>query len=124
MLGGESSGHILNLNLATTGDGIISALMVLNVMMETGRSLKSLADEMPVYPQVMINVNHPKPKALGAEPELCRAAEAVDQHLGDQGRVLIRPSGTEPKLRIMVEAVEQDLAKRHAEELSNIAREL
>lgn len=124
ILGGESSGHILNLNLATTGDGIISALMVLNVMMESGRSLKGLADEMPVYPQVMININHPEPKKLGRNNDLCRAADAVDKALGDQGRVLIRPSGTEPKLRIMVEAVEQDLAQQHAEDLSNLASEL
>jgi len=124
ILGGESSGHILNLNLATTGDGIISALMVLNVMMESGQSLKELADEMPIYPQVMININHPEPKKLGANTELCDAAEKVDQSLGDQGRVLIRASGTEPKLRIMVEAVEQDMAQQHAEHLSNLASDL
>ncbi|MCW8870134.1 MAG: phosphoglucosamine mutase, partial [Proteobacteria bacterium] len=124
ILGGESSGHILNLNLATTGDGIISALMVLNVMMESGQSLKELADEMPVYPQVMININHPEPKKLGANTELCNAADKVDRSLGDQGRVLIRASGTEPKLRIMVEAVEQEMAQQHAEQLSNLASDL
>lgn len=124
ILGGESSGHILNLNLASTGDGIISALMVLTVMMERGQSLKELADDMPLYPQVMINVNHPEPKKLGANTQLCAAADKVDQDLGDQGRVLIRPSGTEPKLRIMVEAVEQSVAQHHAEHLSNLASEL
>ncbi len=124
ILGGESSGHILNLDLATTGDGIISALMVLNVMMESGRSLKELADEMPVFPQVMINIQHPEPKKLAADDALNQAADEVDKSLGDQGRVLIRPSGTEPKLRIMVEAVEQDVAQQHAENLSKIAREL
>ena len=124
ILGGESSGHILNLNLASTGDGIISALMVLTVMMERGQSLKELADDMPLYPQVMINVNHPEPKKLGANTQLCAAADKVDQDLGDQGRVLIRPSGTEPKLRIMVEAVEQSVAQHHAEQLSNLASEL
>lgn len=124
ILGGESSGHILNLNLASTGDGIISALMVLTVMMERGQSLKELADDMPLYPQVMINVNHPEPKKLGANAQLCEAADKVDRDLGDQGRVLIRPSGTEPKLRIMVEAVEQSVAQHHAEHLSNLASEL
>ncbi|GAA4815340.1 phosphoglucosamine mutase [Marinicella pacifica] len=124
ILGGESSGHILNLDLATTGDGIISALMVLNVMMESGQSLKELADEMPVFPQVMINIQHPEPKELAADDALNQAADEVDKSLGDQGRVLIRPSGTEPKLRIMVEAVEQDVAQQHAENLSKIAREL
>lgn len=124
ILGGESSGHILNLDLATTGDGIISALMVLNVMMESGQSLKELADEMPVFPQVMINIQHPEPKKLAADDALNQAADEVDKSLGDQGRVLIRPSGTEPKLRIMVEAVEQDVAQHHAENLSKIARDL
>jgi phosphoglucosamine mutase len=124
ILGGESSGHILNLDLATTGDGIISALMVLNVMMESGKSLKVLADEMPVFPQVMINIQHPEPKKLAADDALNQAADEVDKSLGDQGRVLIRPSGTEPKLRIMVEAVEQDVAQQHAENLSKIARDL
>lgn len=124
ILGGESSGHILNLDLATTGDGIISALMVLNVMMESGQSLKELADEMPVFPQVMINIQHPEPKKLAADDGLNQAADEVDKSLGDQGRVLIRPSGTEPKLRIMVEAVEQDVAQQHAENLSKIARDL
>ncbi|KAA3644406.1 MAG: phosphoglucosamine mutase [Proteobacteria bacterium] len=124
ILGGESSGHILNLNLASTGDGIISALMVLNVMMESGHSLKDLADDMPIYPQVMININHPMPKELAADDQLNQAAAAVDKSLGDQGRVLIRPSGTEPKLRIMVEAVEMELAQQHAEDLSDIARKL
>ena len=99
-------------------------MMVMNVMMESGRSLKELADEMPVFPQVMINIQHPEPKELAADDALNQAADEVDKSLGDQGRVLIRPSGTEPKLRIMVEAVEQDVAQQHAENLSKIAREL
>jgi len=117
ILGGESSGHILNLNLAGTGDGIISALMVLEVIMETGKSLKDLAAEMPLYPQVMINVPAEHPKKLAKNPDLMAAAKTVDESLGDDGRVLIRPSGTEPKLRVMVEAKDGDLAKQYAEQL-------
>lgn len=117
ILGGESSGHILNLNLAGTGDGIISALMVLEVIMETGKSLKDLAAEMPLYPQVMINVPAEHPKKLAKNPDLMAAAKTVDETLGDDGRVLIRPSGTEPKLRVMVEAKDGDLAKQYAEQL-------
>ena len=117
ILGGESSGHILNLNLAGTGDGIISALMVLEVIMETGKSLKDLAAEMPLYPQVMINVPAEHPKKLAKNPDLMAAAKKVDEKLGDEGRVLIRPSGTEPKLRVMVEAKDGDLAKQYAEQL-------
>ena len=124
ILGGESSGHILNLNLAGTGDGIISALMVLEVIMETGKSLKDLAAEMPLYPQVMINVPAEHPKKLAKNPDLMAAAKTVDESLGDDGRVLIRPSGTEPKLRVMVEAKDGDLAKQYAEQLVNQVKSL
>ena len=124
ILGGESSGHILNLNLAGTGDGIISALMVLEVIMETGKSLKDLAAEMPLYPQVMINVPAEHPKKLAKNPDLMAAAKKVDEKLGDEGRVLIRPSGTEPKLRVMVEAKDGDLAKQYAEQLAKQVKSL
>lgn len=124
ILGGESSGHILNLTMATTGDGIISALMVLNVMIATGKSLKELAEQMQLYPQVMINVAHNDPKQLSKNNQLLEAAEQVTKTLGDAGRVLIRPSGTEPKLRVMVEAIDQQQAQHHAESLSAIASQL
>jgi len=117
ILGGESSGHILNLSLADTGDGIVSALMVLEVMMESGKSLKDLAAEMDMYPQVMINVPHDQPKQLAQDPALIKAALQIDASLGDDGRVLIRPSGTEPKLRVMVEARDIDVAQKEAEQL-------
>jgi len=124
ILGGESSGHILNLDLAGTGDGIVSALMVLEVIMETGKSLKELAAEMMLYPQVMINVQHNEPKQLAENPKLIDAAQAVDEQLGDEGRVLIRPSGTEPKLRVMVEARDPLLAERHATQLAHLSGDL
>ena len=124
VLGGESSGHILNLNVADTGDGIVSALMVLDVMMETGKSLKDLAAEMEMYPQVMINVPHEQPKQLAMNESLLAAAEHIDQQLGDDGRVLIRPSGTEPKLRVMVEAKDPQLAQTYAEQLVKQAETL
>ena len=85
--------------------------------METGKSLKDLAAEMPLYPQVMINVPAEHPKKLAKNPDLMAAAKTVDETLGDDGRVLIRPSGTEPKLRVMVEAKDGDLAKQYAEQL-------
>ncbi len=124
ILGGESSGHILNLNLAGTGDGIISALMVLGVIMESGKSLKELAAEMLLYPQVMINVEHDQPKQLAQNQTLIDAANKVDEALGDDGRVLIRPSGTEPKLRVMVEAKEASVADFHATALAALTKTL
>ncbi len=124
ILGGESSGHILNLSLAGTGDGIISALMVLEVIMETGKNLKDLAAEMPLYPQVMINVKTEQPKPLAKNPRLIEQARQVDDSLGDEGRVLIRPSGTEPKLRIMVEAKDPNKAALHAQQLADLAQTL
>ncbi len=124
ILGGESSGHILNLSLAGTGDGIISALMVLEVLMETGKTLKDLAAEMQLYPQVMINVKTEQPKQLAQHKELLAQAQKIDENLGLDGRVLIRPSGTEPKLRVMVEARNATLAQSHAQELADLAQKI
>ncbi len=124
ILGGESSGHILNLSLAGTGDGIISALMVLEVLMETGKTLKDLAAEMQLYPQVMINVKTESPKQLAQNSELTAQAQKIDENLGLDGRVLIRPSGTEPKLRVMVEAKNATLAHSHAQDLADLAQKL
>lgn len=124
ILGGESSGHILNLNLAGTGDGIISALMVLEVIMETGKSLKDLAAEMQLYPQVMINIKTEHPKKLAKHSQLLEQAQQINSTLGDEGRVLIRPSGTEPKLRVMVEAKDAAEAKMYAQQLADLAQKL
>ena len=124
ILGGESSGHILNLALAGTGDGIVSALMVLSVVIETGKNLQQLADQMMLYPQTMINVINETPKQLAVHPELVKAANEVDNALGDEGRVLIRASGTEPKLRVMVEAKNAKVAQQKAEQLAQLAESL
>ncbi len=123
-LGGESSGHILNLNLATTGDGIVSALMVLVVMMAEDKSLKELASEIPLYPQVLINTKIEDAKIIASHPGLLKHAQEIEEKLGNTGRILIRASGTQPMLRVMVEAQDKDLAERYARELTNTVKSI
>ena len=117
-LGGESSGHLLCLNLASTGDGIIAALQVVAAMMETGKTLHELKQAMVKLPQRMINV------ACLAEmvsaPAVLLGVQRVEAQLNGRGRVLLRPSGTEPVVRVMIEG--EDLAQVNAltEELAEI----
>jgi len=102
-LGGESSGHIICLDVATTGDGIVAALQVLLPMIQSGRTLAELKSGMQKMPQVMKNVSVPAPKELAQSDEVLTAVRAVEAELGSRGRVLLRPSGTEPVVRVMVE---------------------
>lgn len=102
-LGGESSGHIICLDVATTGDGIVAALQVLLPMIQSGRSLADLKSGMQKLPQVMKNVSVPAPKEVAQSDDVLAAVRAVESELGSRGRVLLRPSGTEPVVRVMVE---------------------
>ena len=123
-LGGESSGHILNLDLATTGDGIVSALMVLSVMIKEGKNLKELADEIPLYPQVLINITVENAKTLAQHKDVVSLSTEIDKVLGNDGRTLIRASGTQPMLRVMVEAKDENLAEKYASELVSLVNSL
>lgn len=123
-LGGESSGHILNLELATTGDGIVSALMVLAVMIRQQKSLKELASEIPLYPQVLINITKDNAKTVASHQSVVSMAREIDEKLGNQGRTLIRASGTQPMVRVMVEAKDAGLAKKYATELEQLVLNL
>lgn len=120
-LGGESSGHILCLDLASTGDAIVAALQVLTPMVETGRSLRELLDGMNKLPQVMLNVRVADPKGRAAAKDLRDAAVAAEAGLAGRGRVLIRPSGTEPVLRVMVEGESADEVRQLAKALADVA---
>ncbi len=102
-LGGESSGHIINLNLASTGDGIISALQVVESMVKNNRSLYELKNGMMKYPQKLVNIRLAGQVNLSKFPAIDEAVKEVENELGDSGRVLLRPSGTEPLVRVMVE---------------------
>jgi len=106
-LGGEQSGHMIFLDHNTTGDGVITALQVLSIMQQTGKPLSELAGVMTALPQVLVNVRVRERRPIEQVPEIARKVQGVTDHLGDGGRVLIRYSGTEPLLRIMLEG--QDL---------------
>jgi len=120
-LGGESSGHIVCLDLATTGDAIVAALQVLLPMVETGRPLHELRQGMTKLPQVMINVRTEDPRARAACPELRDATARAAAGLAGRGRVLIRASGTEPVIRVMVEGESEVEVRGIAEELAGYA---
>jgi len=102
-LGGEASGHIINLNLTCTGDGIISALQVMEAMQVTGTALRDLKSGMVKYPQKLLNIRLENRLDMASYPELDDMVKEAEHELGGNGRVLLRPSGTEPLLRIMVE---------------------
>jgi len=106
-LGGESSGHIINLNLTSTGDGIISALQVMEAMVTTNQSLYELKSSMQKYPQKMLNIPLRSRVDLTNFPELSDAIRDAEHELGSSGRVLLRPSGTEPLIRVMVEGEDE-----------------
>jgi phosphoglucosamine mutase len=122
-LGGETSGHLINLARTSTGDGLATALQVLEVMRHTGRALSELVADMPKLPQVMINVRIAQrvdPHTAAGVPEALAAAQA---ELGENGRVVLRASGTEPVIRVMVEAVDAAQARAVAERLAEVVRE-
>jgi len=120
-LGGETSGHIIDLGRTTTGDGLITALSVLSVMRTSGRSLSELAAAMPRFPQTMINVRCDAVPELDSGP-VSAAVESVEQRLRDRGRVVLRPSGTEPLIRVMVEGEEEAEVTAAAEEIAAAVR--
>jgi phosphoglucosamine mutase len=117
-LGGETSGHILCLDKTTTGDGLISALQVLAVMKQTGSGLAELAAGMKKYPQVLLNVRIAKPFDPLTEPGVARVVEEVETRLKGRGRIVLRASGTEPVIRVMVEGSDAALVKKGAKDIA------
>jgi phosphoglucosamine mutase len=118
ILGGEGSGHLLSLDKQTTGDGIVSALLVLQACMRQHKTLEQLLEPVRLFPQVLLNVKVQAPKEWSQNLQLISALKACESELEDKGRILIRPSGTEPVLRIMVEAQDLSQAQAAAERLA------
>lgn len=124
-LGGEQSGHVIFLDENTTGDGLLSALHLLQVMVETGRSLSELAQVMEVLPQALVNAkvaNHKKELYM-EYPEIAEAIAALEEKFAGEGRVLIRPSGTEPLVRVMIEGKDYEAIQADAEELAKLIQD-
>jgi phosphoglucosamine mutase len=120
-LGGEQSGHVIMTDHATTGDGLLTALQVLSRMAATRQPLSELAGVMTRLPQVLVNVSGVD-KARVDDPELRAAVEHAESELGESGRVLLRPSGTEPVVRVMVEAAGAEQARTVADRLAEVVR--
>jgi len=122
LLGGEPSGHIICRDRTTTGDGIIAALQILEAMVETGRSLEDLVAEVERYPQILINVRLDEQREILGLPAIQAAAAAAERELAGQGRILLRPSGTEPLIRVMVEGNDPTRVEAIANRLADLVR--
>ncbi len=122
-LGGEQSGHIILTEHSTTGDGILTGIQLAREVVRTGKTLADLADVMDVYPQVLINVSGVDRSRLADDAQVHEAIAAAEAELGDTGRVLLRPSGTEALIRVMVEAADESTATRVAESLAAVVKD-
>ncbi len=122
ILGGEQSGHVIFRDHATTGDGLVTAVRFLSIARRAGVSVAELAGAMRRFPQVLVNVEVSRREALEGADEIWDAVRASEAELGETGRVLVRASGTEPLVRVMVEAERDDVARRHAEVLADRVR--
>ena len=121
-LGGEQSGHILLPHLATTGDGLLTALVVLDLIARTGKSIGELTADLKVFPQVIVNVKVRERKPLESIPEVAQRIRAAEEELKDSGRVVIRYSGTEALARVMIEAESEESMRRLADGIADAIR--
>lgn len=116
-IGGETSGHIVCLDKTTTGDGIVAALQVLSIMMKQDKTLEELTQGITLLPQSLVNLKTDRAAMLASNPQVIKAVQSLEGTLKGQGRVLLRPSGTEPLLRVMVEGADESIVKQYAQQL-------
>lgn len=122
-LGGEQSGHVIIKKFANTGDGILTSLKVMEAMIESKNDLKSLVRDLKIYPQVLINVRVKDKNTVLDNTNVKESIEKIENKLGDSGRVLVRKSGTEPLIRVMVEAETEEVANESANEIVSTIKE-
>ncbi|WP_269148090.1 hypothetical protein [Turicibacter sanguinis] len=115
--GGEQSGHLIFLDYGTTGDGMLSAVQLANIVVEKGQTLADLAKEMPKYPQLLKNIRVEDKNAMMSNEAILAVIAEVEAEMNGKGRVLVRPSGTEPLVRVMVEAQTEELCKAYVERI-------
>src|SRR5699024_1565890 len=123
-LGGEQSGHVIFLEHSTSGDGMLTGIQLLSIMKETGKTLSELASEMTIYPQVLKNVPVDNKEELMKDEKLSEAIKVIEEKLADSGRVLVRPSGTESLIRVMIEAETEEMCEKYADELVALVEEI
>ena len=121
-LGGEQSGHIIFSKYATTGDGILTSLMIMEVILEKKMSLSKLTEEVKIYPQLLENVRVADKKAVAENAAVDQSVKAVAEALGDDGRILVRESGTEPLIRVMVEASTDELCAKYVKQVVDVIK--
>ncbi|MGN0969722.1 MAG: phosphoglucosamine mutase, partial [Evtepia sp.] len=121
-LGGEQSGHIIFGKYATTGDGILTSIKVMEVMQARRLTLSQLCEPMTVYPQLLVNVKVKDKTAAQEDPDVKAAVDYVAKTLGDSGRILVRESGTEPLVRVMVEAETPELCQEYVYHVVNVIK--
>lgn len=124
VFGGEQSGHIIFMNYNTTGDGLLSGIQLLSVMKETGKPLSELANEVTIYPQKLVNVRVRDKYTVMDEPEVQQVIAQVEKEMAGEGRILVRPSGTEPLLRVMAEAPSDKLVARYVNQIADVIAEV
>lgn len=121
-IGGEQSGHIIFSKHATTGDGVLTSLKIMEVMLESKAPLSELLKEITIYPQLMVNVKVHNKKAVKSDPIVMEAVAEVEKELGSDGRILVRESGTEPVIRVMVEAASQEICKSYVDRIIEVMK--